>query len=83
MPTKVYRGFESPSLRQEKGTGDRDQGIGVRGQRTGKNHNFFLIPDPYILIPKILIAGSRAMKGCKPRQIRKEATVAISDVCCG
>jgi len=55
----------------------------VRGQRTGKNHNFFLIPDPYILIPKILIAGSRAMKGCKPRQIRKEATVAISDVCCG
>ncbi len=30
-----------------------------------------------------MIAGSRATKGCKPRQVRKEATVAIADVCCG
>jgi len=32
---------------------------------------------------KYLIAGSRATKGCKPRQVRKEATAAITDVCCG
>ena len=64
---KVYRGFESPSLRQEQGSVDRG--------------GFF--SDPYSLIPKILIAGSRATKDCEPRQIRKEATAAITDVCCG
>jgi hypothetical protein len=30
-----------------------------------------------------LIAGSRATKGCEPRQVRKEAAAAITDVCRG
>jgi hypothetical protein len=70
-PTKVYRGFESPSLRQKT----RDQGIGT-GIR--KKSDFF-----WSLIPEIRIAGSRATEGCEPRQVRKEAAVAMTDVCCG
>ncbi len=73
MPTKVYRGFESPSLRQYQE---------IKDQRMGLRHNFF--DACYLsLIPQNLIAGSRATEGCKPRQVRKEATVAITDVCCG
>ena len=31
----------------------------------------------------LLIAGSCATEACEPRQVRKEAAVAMSDVCCG
>lgn len=29
------------------------------------------------------MAGSRATEACKPRQVRKEAAVTMSDMCCG
>jgi hypothetical protein len=61
-------GSNPPLSAKNKGSMDRDQRI---------------FSDPYTLIPKILIAGSRATKDCEPRQIRKEATAAITDVCCG
>ena len=91
MPTKVYRGFESRSLRQINNV----ETLPATSLHYYKLESLAQAIAKFELIPVDLsikslcryllknMAGSRTTKACEPRQVRKEAAAANPIVCCG